>query len=262
MKLWLVRAAVLAGLLALGALAWRLLEPIGLGWIVYLVLGLIAAVLGGELALRASRRRGERARWRRWKAALLDRGARASAIAQLTTELERARERGGRARLLQARLAIALAELLLADGRSEEATATLSRIPVASLDPGPAALVRLARAQAYLHRDDRDGARATLAALDERLDDPVLDASLVLARGALALVEDRVGEALEAAERVADLAAPGDELHAEAVVLAAAARCARGDDDARGGLDELPDEARARARALAPGRARALLEGE
>lgn len=253
MKLWLGRAAVFAGLLALAAVLRHFLAPLGLAWIVYVGLGLIFAVFGGELVRRAFRRGRERHDWARWRAALLEPEARADAEAELSTALERARLVGARTRLLQARLSIALGAIQLADDRSEDATETLAQLRVSGLEAGPAALVRLARAQAYLHRDDAEGARATLAALTGDLD-PVLDATRSATQAALALVEGDLTRAESLAADVAERSDPTDDLHADATVVLAAVR---GD---AGLLDPLPAESRARALALAAGTARARLE--
>ena len=153
-------------MLALALVGWalhRLVEPLGLGWVVFALGGLVAFGFVAELVVRARRREREREGWKRARAAVLDAELRGPAIRALRSELARARRLGARTAVRQARLAIALAELQLADGSDRAATDTLSRVPIDALEDRQATAVRLARAQAYLHRGDHRGAGAPSA---------------------------------------------------------------------------------------------------
>ncbi|MEZ4339763.1 MAG: hypothetical protein R3B82_24345 [Sandaracinaceae bacterium] len=260
MKTWLIRGAVVLGLLVFGWVLRVLLEPLGYGWVVWVLAGLVGAFFATEMILRTRKRSGERADWARWKAALLDPPARRKAIAELRRESDRARRLGPRLAVRQTRLAVALAELWLADGKSDEATRTLARADASRLEPLQAAILRIARVQAYLHGGDVDGAAATLAPLEgDTLGDAVVDATLTLARGAVALEEGRLDEARAAAEAIVEAAEPHDELWDEAKALEAACRDAEGGDP-NDALEAIRPPGRRRLAALGSARVRRLLE--
>ncbi len=259
MKTWLIRGAVVLGLLISGWVLRVLLEPLGYGWVVWVLAGLVGGFFVLELTLRARKRGTERADWARWRAALLDPPARRRAIAELRREGDRARRLGARLIVRQTRLAVALAELQLADGKADEAVRTLSRVDASLLDPPQAALLRVARVQAYLHDGDVDGAAATLAPLEgDTLGDAVVDATLALARGAVALEEGRVAEARAAAEAIVEAAEAHDELWDEAKALEAACLDAEG-GDAGPVILAIHEPGRARLAALGSARVRALI---
>lgn len=236
MRVWIARAGMLAGLLLAGWVAWFFLAPRGLGWIVWALGGLIAAFVALELALRARRRGADASALTRWHAAQADPSARRAAIRELRSRVDRARRMGPRLALEHARLATILAELLEADGRAAEAIAALAKIRVDELDAVQSAVVRQARAQAYLVAGDLDGAEATLAAAPERTGEDVLDASLSLGRAWVALARERADDAERAARAIAEAADEGDELHDEALAILAACALARGDGDEAGDL--------------------------
>jgi len=222
-KTWIVRGLTLAGALALGAALHFLLAPLGYAWVVWGLGGLVAALFALEMSLRARRRGRERRSWRRWRATIFDAPARERALAEIRRELDRARRLGPRLRVSQARLSVLLAELLLAKGSSREAIRVLSKIDLSPLQPLQAAAIRLARTQAYLHLGDVDGAASALTPFDGvATGDAVIDASVRLARGAVALEEGRVEEAEDAAGAILELAEPHDELWDDAVALKAA----------------------------------------
>jgi tetratricopeptide (TPR) repeat protein len=233
-RLWIVRGAIVSGLVLLGWVLWLVLSPYGFAWIVWVLAGLLAAAVAIELVVRATRVHGEGAQWEVWRRAMEDDDARQLAIDDARARIDRARRFGPRKHLEHARLAAALAELLEAAGRSQEAIDTLAKVPVDALDPIPQAVVRHARALAYLHAGDIEGAAAALALVPERVE-PVLDASIAIARGVIALGQDRLDDAERFARDIEAKAEEGDELHDEALALQAAVLLAR----------EKPDEARA-----------------
>lgn len=250
MKIWIARAATLAALLFAGLALHVFLAPKGYAWVVWTLGTVVLAFFVLEIGLRMRKRATERSDWRRWKASLGDPRARRTALNELRREIGRARRLGPRLRVRHTRLAVVAAELQLAGGASDAAVVTLSKIDVSTLEPLQAVIVRIARAQAYLHGDDVDGAIATLSALDESSGDAVLDASATLVRGAVALEEGRLEEAEGAAREIVDAAEEHDELWDEAKALEAACAHACGES-----ADVLVREIRA------PGRERLSLIG-
>lgn len=260
-RVWLLRLGIVATVLAVAAGLWSVLAPRGLGWVPVALVGLLLAFAALELGLRARRRASEDVDAERWRAALTDARTRPAAIAELRRRIDRARRFGSRLRLQHARLAITLAELLEAAGKYEEAIATLARVPVDELTPLEAAVVRHARAQAYLAAGDLDGAEIALAATPERVDDAVLDASLVLARAAVCLGRGRVDEAEERARKIAELAEEGDELQDEALALIARCQWERGaHGDARASMARIDEAGRQRLLAMGPAVVREMLQ--
>lgn len=260
MKTWIVRGATLLGALVFGWVLYVLLEPRGYAWVVWTLGCFVLGFFVTEMVLRTRKRSGERADWARWKAALLDPPARRRAIGELRRAQDRARRLGPRLAIRQARVAVALAELELADGKDDAAIRTLSKVDVSLLDPLQAVILRVARAQAYLHGGDVDGAASTLIPLEgETTGDAVLDASLALARGAVALEEGRLDEARAAAAAIVDAAEPHDELWDEAKALEAACLAASGAPHAAS-LEAIQEAGRRRLAALGSARVRALIE--
>ncbi|HJL15905.1 MAG TPA: hypothetical protein RMH99_09625 [Sandaracinaceae bacterium LLY-WYZ-13_1] len=261
MKVWITRAVVLLGLLAVGWVLDALLAPRGLRWIVWTLAAIVLGVFALELILRGRRRRRERADRARWRAAMEDPKARRAAIRELRARIDAARRLGPRLRVRHARLATTLAELHEAEGDGDAAVRVLARVPAEDLEPLQEAVIRLARAQAYLHGGDADGADATLGPLPGTTGEPAVDASLRLARAAVALERGEPDAALAVARDVADRAAAHDALFDEAKALEAACRDARGEPtEARAALDALDETGRRRLRRIGSARVRALLE--
>jgi tetratricopeptide (TPR) repeat protein len=261
MRVWLTRAAIVLGLSALGAALWFLLSPHGFGWIVWVLFGLLGLAVAIEVVVRVRRAAVDERAWSRWQRAVGEPELRGAAITEVRARIDRARRFGPRLRMEHARLATQLAELLEAQARSGEAIEALAKVPVDSLDALPAAVIRHARAQAYLHAGDAESAAQTLAHAPERTGDEILDTSLALARAAVALHADRFDEASEKAAAVRDAAEPGDELHDEALAIEAAVRSLKGDREAaRALLDRIDAAGRARLALLGSARVRELLE--
>lgn len=259
-RIWIARSGMLLGLALAGWVAWYFLAPLGLGWIVWALAGLVAAFIALELALRARRRGIDARALERWQASQAEPGARRAAIREVRSRIERARRYGSRFVVEHARLATILAELLESDERAAEAIAALASVPVDALDPLHGAVVRQARAQAYLAAGDLDGAEATLAAAPARTGEEVLDASLMLARAWVALGRARLDEAEEAARAVAAKAEPNDELHDEAQAILATSAHERGDHErARALLATLDEPGRDRLTRLGPRSVREIL---
>lgn len=253
MRVWIARLGMLLGLALAGWGLWFFLAPLGLGWIVWALGALVVAFVALELALRARRRGTDARALERWQAAQAEPSARRAAIREVRSRIERARRYGSRFVVEHARLATVLAELLEADARAGEAIEALARVPIDELDDVQGAVVRQARAQAYLAAGDLDGAEATLAAAPARAGVDVLDASLALARAWVALGRARLDDAEEAARAIAREAERGDELHDEAQAILATAAHARGDhEQTRSILATLDAEGRDRLARIGP----------
>ena len=98
--------------------------------------------------------------------------------------------------------------------------------------------------------------------IGETAGDAVLDASLLLARGAIALEANALDDALRAAEDVSAQAEAHDELWNEARALVAAVLEERDEmEEAARVLGELRAEGRARLRVLGPPRLREMPRG-
>ena len=260
MKVWTLRALWITSALALGWALHSFLEPRGAGSVVWILGGVVTLFLLVEFVLRTRKRRDERASWARHERALLDPAARRRSIQELRRELARARRLGPRLIVRQTRLSVALADLQLAEGDSDGAVQTLSRLDISRLDDLQATVVRLSRARAYLHGDDLDGAAATLSPITEEvISDPVLRASLTLARGQLALEEQRPDDACAAAQQIAQIAEPHDELWDEAKALEACCMHAEGKAFDQP-LGQIRAAGRERLAALGSARLRALLD--
>lgn len=250
-RVWVTRSAILLGLALFLAVLYALL-PAGVRWSVWILAGLIALAVIVELALRARRGAGEEAQWERWRQAMEDPAARRAAIADVRARIDRARRFGPRMHLEHARLASVLAELSMADGRSQEAIDALAKVPIDAMEPAAATVIRHARAQAYLHAGDVEGAASALAMVKDGVD-PVLDASIAIARGFIALGEKRTEDAERIATEVLAIAEEGDELHDEALALRAAIR------GERALLDRIDEAGKRRLRLLGPAAIREVL---
>ena len=259
MKTWIIRGITLLGALTFGWVLHMLLAPLGYAWVVWALGALAGAFFVVEIVLRWRKRAGERAAWDRYQRALLDPSLRRGVLQELRRELARARRLGPRLKVRQTRLSVALASLELADGKGDAAIATLSKIDVSKLEPLQGVVVRIARAQAYLHGRDIDGAAATLSPLaGTSSGDAALDASVKLAEGAVALEEGDRDTASAAASAVLAVAERDDELWDEAKALEAACLHAAGEPH-ESALREIGAEGRARLAAVGSARVRELL---
>lgn len=203
-------------------LAFHLLDPEGLGWLVPVVAIVLALLWIGYRYWRVRQHRAEDAEADRWASALLDPPLRPQAIAEIKKQRERARASD------HARLSLILAELLEADGDPNGAAAVLEEVDAAQLPERMAALVAHGRAVAALSAGNAEKAEAILDKLAP-CGDRTVDLRVRLMRGA-ALAERGEGErALELADEARRDAGPDADLKMEARVLKAIALDALGD---------------------------------
>jgi tetratricopeptide (TPR) repeat protein len=144
------------------AIAWARSHGMSwLGWAVVLALFVTVTVVGlGRSSLFSAEKRETQ-----WEAALFEAKRRPRAIAQLRRALRRLTPIKQRTRSEHTRLSILLAELLDASGAYAEASAIVDELPLGTLTPVEAALVRHTRAVTHLRSGDPEGA---LTALHER----------------------------------------------------------------------------------------------
>ncbi len=206
--------------------AYELLDAMGYAYVL-LPAAIAATLVLAGLRWRATRlRRAREAREAKWSAAVLYPPGRAAAIEELEAALATA------AVADRVRLTVLRAELLDAEGRSDDAERALVALGPDTLDAFDGGVVRHARASLALRRGDADGAAALLRprpprtgaeALDNRL--ALLDAVVDCERGA----RDDAERALETATRIRRTAGQDEALALEARVVRAAALDALGE---------------------------------
>ena len=174
LALRLSRVFVVA-LAASAAIFWA--NSRGLGWLGWsIAVGLLSALFGINLFRTTFGKRGQRDA--RWEAALFAPEKRPRAIAEVRRALRALMPVKQRTRSEHTRLAVMLAELLDANGEYDEASAVVDPIPLETLSPLEAALVRHTRAVTHLRGEDANGALRALSGrtqsgdqeLDQRLE--------------------------------------------------------------------------------------------
>ncbi len=227
-------------------IADRLLSPLGLGWLAY-VLGAVAFLALGWFTWR----RGDPLdrHIARWLSAGLEQRSRAEAIDEARAALAQAERRRGKAwqgRALRVRLA--LAELLSADDQLDAADASLEvNLPPTNVEERVA--LRLARATVALRRGELDEARNLLTTLPASAS-PMLGVQEKLLEVAMLLQEEHGEQALEQINQVRRQCAEFPSLQLQLRLYHAAALKQLGQaDEARQIVAELDPAARSSARA-------------
>ncbi len=230
MRGWLLRTFRMAFIAIAAWVAYRVLEPKGLGWLVPLAGAVGAFSWIGFRYARIRRRRADEAQADLWAEALMDPPMRPNAVRELRARIG---ELDGSPRRLplRARLTLVLAELLDADGEPAEALRALDALDVSALPPRTAVMVRHARAVASLSAGDAEAAEAILAELGGPSGDRSVDLRVQALRGVLAAERGDGERALEIAEELRMEAANDPELRIEARVLKAVGLDALGDRD-------------------------------
>jgi hypothetical protein len=211
-------------LLAAGAIVWS--KARGLPWLGWTVAaGLLSVLLGVSLVQRL--RRAHAGRETRWETALYAPDERPRAIQQLRRALRRLEPVKPRTRSEHTRLSLLLADLLDASGACAEASAVVASIPLSTLTPLEAGLVRHTHAVTRLRAADADGA---LAVLDgrEASGDVELDQRLSLLETYARLELGDPARALSFASELEGTRGIDDSVALEARVVRAAALDALG----------------------------------
>jgi hypothetical protein len=162
-----------------------------------------------------------------WADAVLDRARRPGAIAEIRATMRGLGALTSRTRPDHARLSVLLAELLDADGKSDDARRVLDDVNVAVIDPVTASLVRHGRAVVRLRAGDAKGARAALAEV-RTTGVAELDARIALLGASIGIELGEHEAALATATRVRQEAGADEQLLTEARVVRAAALDAAG----------------------------------
>ncbi len=215
---------VFVAVLAFGA--YRLLAPRGLAWVMIPVALGVSALLALIEVLRWRRRRARARLDAQWEDALLEPSLRPAAIGSLRSRLAASRDTTDRACLR-----VALAELLDADGQSDEAADVLADVDVAALPAVDAAVVRHARAEIALRRGAPDAAKDALTGRPLTCGDDELDVRLDLLEAQVEIERGGAEPALRVAVRIAAGAAADADLARDATVVQACALDALGRRD-------------------------------
>lgn len=245
-----MRAVLIA---AMAFVLYGALAPLGYGWVVVLGVGVALVLLVGNDLLRARRAGRAAAEEERWARAVLDEGIRGEVLRELRVERSRLPV-AQRAR--DARLSLAEADLLRADGRPAEALALLRDVSLHGLPPSYARGVRQGRIVGALAAEDLEGARAELDAVGAPA---TWDGLFEILEAHLALESGDAEGALDTALRIREEAAEWDT-KVEARLLKAVALAELGDEaDAMKVLHALPRPSRRAFAALGSPRVRALV---
>lgn len=218
----MLRIAVVGGGAFLG---YRALSPMGYGWVVLVVAGVLASLWIGYRAYRARLQRQREARADRWAEALLVPPKRPAAFREIREVLRQAETRRP---VEHARVTLVLAELLDADGEPEAAVEALQAVDETRLPKGLAAIVRHASAVAHLSAGDPEGAAQALDGA-EPSGSAEIELRIRMMRGLIAAERGQVTEAKRIAKESREDALDDEDLRLEARLLEAVAIDAGGD---------------------------------
>lgn len=205
------------------------LQPQGLGWLVWVLVGVSAALWVGWRTLRIRRARAADARADRWATALMNPPERPTVVRELREAIAELDESSPRALAERAHLTLVLAELLEADGEPEAALEALEALPEPRLEERMSAVVRHARAVSHLSAGRPESAREVLDELPGPCGDRSVDLRIRMMRGIIAAETGDPESALEVAEHTRDEAGDDNDLKTEARLLKAIALDAAGD---------------------------------
>jgi tetratricopeptide (TPR) repeat protein len=240
---WLLRILRGAALALVAWLAFRWLDPKGLGLLVpaTAALGALGWIAYRYRVLR--RRQRAAAASERWAEALLDPPVRPQVIAELRAALARLRPSAARDAVERARLSLVLAELLEAEGQPDAALEVLRAVPDAHLPARTRATLAHARAVASLSAGDAEAATRELTVIALPTGDRELDLRVRAVGGLAAIERGEAERALELAEELRVEAGSDADLRLEARVLKAAALDALGErEDALSVMKALGEE--------------------
>lgn len=242
-NVWAWRAMRVVAVAVFATVVYFALDYFGVAWAMVPIVSIVFAIwLGETLRMRWAARKKEES-WDRWERAVIDDGAREEAIAEVREALEKSRRLGPRLRLEQAHLSVILAELLDAAGRPAEGSRVLTRVKIDELEKGQAAVVRHAKAVAYLSAGDVENADLTLRVRGSRSDEADVEARLDFLELAVAIEKGEPERALDGAAAIAKGCPSDPTLEDDARVVEAAALDALGRrDEALARLKGLPKE--------------------
>lgn len=208
------------------------LDAFGYAWAMVPIATLILLIWLAETARMRWQARKREESWDRWEAAVnAEESVRDQAIAEVREALEKSRRLGPRLRLEQAHLSVILAELLDAAGRPAEGSRVLTRVKIDELEPGQAAVVRHAKAVAYLAAGDVENADLTLRVRGSRSPEADVEARLDFLVLMVAIEKGEAQRALDEAAGIAKAHPQDPTLADDARVVEAAALDALGKRD-------------------------------
>lgn len=202
----------------LAYVAYGYLAPRGLGWVLVPVALSVTLLLVAIEVLQRRARRKRAGADTQWEEALLDAGKRPAALGALRLRLAKTSDDADRARLR-----VALAELLDADGKSAEAGEVLADIDDAALPAIDLGVVRHARSEIALRRGDIAAAHAALAQRPVTCGDAELDVRLDLLAAQVDIERGGAEGALKVATRVGAAAGKDADLARDAAIVRACA---------------------------------------
>ena len=230
-NVWVWRVMRVVAVALFAALVYYALDAFGYAWVMVplVTLGFLAW-LGETLRMRWVQSKREQS-WDRWESAVTNDATRDAAIEEVREALETARRLGPRMRLDQAHLSVILAELLDAAGRPAEGSRVLTRVKIDELQPGQAAVVRQAKAVAYLAAGDIENADLTLRVRGSRSSEADVEARLDFLELMVAIEKGDPQRALDRADGIAKSVPADPTLADDARVIEAAALDALGKKD-------------------------------
>lgn len=242
-NVWAWRAMRVVAVAVFAVLVYYVLDYFGAAWAMVPIVSLVFLIwLGETLRMRWVARKKEES-WDRWEAAVTDDAARDGAIAEVREALEKSRRLGPRLRLEQAHLSVILAELLDAAGRPQEGSRVLTRVKTEELESGQAAVVRHAKAVAYLAAGDVENADLTLRVRAQRSGEADVEARLDFLELMVAIEKGQAQRALDEAGGIAKAHPQDPTLEIDARVVEAAALEALGrHDEAIAKMKALPKD--------------------
>ncbi len=226
MRGWMFRILRVVFLAVAAWLAFQLLQPDGLGWLVPVVAAAFALAWIAYRFVQLRRHQREEEQADRWAEALMDPPLRPSAVRELRAQLAVLDPKKHAPR--HARLTLVLAELLEADGDPAGAMEALSAVQLGAQTERTRAMVQHARAVAALSAGDVDGASELLDRLMVT-GDRDLDLRVRALRGVVLAERGEAERALEIAEELRVDAGSDADLRMEARVLKAVALDVAGD---------------------------------
>jgi len=225
---------------------YYVLDYFGVAWAMVPIVSVVFLIWLGETLRMRWRAQQREQSWDRWEAAVTDDATRDAAIEEVREALEKSRRLGPRLRLDQAHLSVILAELLDAAGRPTEGSRVLTRVKIEELESGQAAVVRHAKAVAYLSAGDVENADLTLRVRGQRSSEGDVEARLDFLVLMVAIEKGDAQRALDEADGIARSYPADPTIADDARVVEAAALDALGRrDEAIAKIRALPKDTQA-----------------
>ncbi len=230
-NVWAWRVMRILAVTIFSVVVYYVLDYYGVAWAMVPLVSVVFLIwLGETLRMRWRAQQREKG-WDRWEAAVTDDTKRDAAIEEVREALEKSRRLGPRLRLDQAHLSVILAELLDAAGRPTEGSRVLTRVKIEELESGQAAVVRHAKAVAYLSAGDVENADLTLRVRGQRSSEGDVEARLDFLVLMVAIEKGDAQRALDEADGIATGYPADPTLVDDARVVEAAALDALGRRD-------------------------------